>query len=68
MAANTQPNLPIMPKPVPNTRLDNGKSTVSALSYSSNLVSDLENSPPEQNDSLTNLLTEHGYRDQDIPL
>ena len=68
MAANTQPNLPIMPKPVLNTRLDNGKSTVSALSCSSTFVSDLENFPPEQNDSLTNLITEHGYRDQGIPL
>ena len=46
MAANTQPTLPIMSKPVPNTRLDNGKSTVSALSCSSTFVSDLENSPP----------------------
>ena len=68
MAANTQPNLPIMPKPVLNTRLDNGKSTVSALSCSSTFVSDLENFPPEQNDSLTNLMNDHGYRDQGIPL
>ena len=65
--ANIQPNLPIIPKPVSNTRLVNAKSTVSALSYPSSFASDLESNPPELNNSLNNLMTEHGYNDQEVP-
>ena len=69
LAANTQSNMPIS-MPVPTTyRMDHGKSNVSALSYPSTYVSDLGNFPPERPDvSLTNLMTEHGYRDQEDTL
>ena len=69
LAANTQSDMPIS-MPVPTTyRMDHGKSNVSALSCPSTYVSDLGNFPPERPDvSLTNLMTEHGYCDQEDTL
>ena len=68
LAANTNPSMP-KPMPVLNSRLDNVKSNVSALSCPSNYSSDLGNFPPKRpDDSLPNLMTKQGYRDQEVAL
>ena len=67
--ANTQHS---MPRSMPNLnpRLDNVKSNVSVLSCPSPLTSDLGNVPPKQrpDDSFPYLMTEQGYRDQEVSL